>query len=81
MRQNQGWYYSIVYGNFVLNNRRVVAGINILRAFRNILPFGFACTTTDKYEPIYIDDFKNGRANFYLLDSTDIVSVENMLVS
>ena len=81
MRGNQGWYYSFTYGSFSISNKRIVTGVNMLRAFRNILPFGFACTTTDGYEPIYIDDFSSGRANFYLLDSTDIVSVETMLAA
>ena len=81
MPQNQGWYYSFTYGNFSISNKRIVTGVNMLRAFRNILPFGFACVTKDGYEPIYIDDFTSGRANFYLLDSTDIVLVETMLAA
>jgi hypothetical protein len=81
MPQNQGWYYSFTYGNFSISNKRIVTGVNMLRAFRNILPFGFACVTKDGYEPIYIDDFTSGRANFYLLDSTDIVLVETMLAT
>ena len=78
---NKGWYYSLTYGSFKLNNRRLVVGVNMLRAFRNILPFGLACTTIDGYEPVFIEDFKNGRANLYLLDSTDITAIEGALSS
>lgn len=75
----KGWFYSITYGTFSLFNRRIVTGVNMLRSFRNLLPFGFACTTKDGYEPVFIDDFSNGRASFFLLDETDIASVEQML--
>ena len=78
---NKGWYYSLTYGSFSLSNRRIVVGVNLLRAFRNILPFGLACITTDGYEPIYLDDFKNGRASFYLLDSTDILTIESTFIA
>jgi hypothetical protein len=79
MESQQGWYYSLTYGNFILNNRRLVVGVNMLRAFRGLIPFGFACTTKDGYEPVFKTDFSSGRAKFFLLDSIDIQSVETVL--
>ena len=79
MPNNKGWYFSITYGTFSLFNRRVVTGVNMLRGFRNLLPFGFACTTKDNYEPMFLDDFSSGRANFYLLDTADMSDVESIL--
>ena len=76
----QGWYYSLIYGNFSLNNRRIVVGANLLRAFRNLLPFGLAVTTTDGYEVITQEDFANGRASLYLLDSDDVDEVESTII-
>jgi hypothetical protein len=75
----KGWFYNITYGTFALYNRRIVTGVNMLRGFRNLLPFGFACITDDGYEPVFKEDFKNSRAKFLLLDETDIGKVEDIL--
>ena len=77
----RGWLFGLAYGTFTLNNLRVVTSVNLLRKFRNLLPFGFACTTNDGYEPVFRDDFSNGRAKFFILDSTDIVNIETMIVN
>ena len=48
----QGWLYSFTYGTFSISNKRIVVGANLLRAFRNLLPFGIAVTTTDVVPPL-----------------------------
>lgn len=77
----RGWYYEISYGDKILNNRRIVTSPNMLRQFRNILPFGLACSTKDGYEPVFIDDFNNERASLYILNEEDVISVEEFLTS
>lgn len=77
----QGWFYSINYNNsqFVANNRRMVTSPNMLNAFQNIIPFGLSVTTTDGYEPIFIDDFITGRASLYVLDEADVLLIEDAI--
>jgi len=75
----RGWYYSFTYGSFSVNNRRIVAGVNMIRALRGLLPFGFSCITTDGYEPVFKEDFANKRAKFFLLNVADMVQIETML--
>lgn len=75
----QGWFYSFTYGSLTINNRRLTASPNMLRSLRLLIPFGFACITSDGYEPIFKEDFQNGRAKFYLLNSTDMAIVEDMI--
>lgn len=72
-----GWFFSLNYNNsqFVVNNRRLVTSPNMLYAFQNIIPFGLAVTTTDGYEPIFIDDFITGRASFYVLNQADVLLI------
>ncbi len=79
MDNNQGWFFSLTYKTFVINNMRVVVSPNILRAFRNVIPFGLALDTTDGYENLFINDFSNGRASLYLLDAADVQSVEDII--
>lgn len=70
------WIMDIIYGDFVLNGVSVVSGLNILRNYKNILPFGVSITTTDGFDPYYLQDFQSGRAKFYLLSQSDVESVE-----
>lgn len=76
--ENQlGWFYTLSYGNFIRNSRRLVSSPNLLRAYRNILPFGLACIAVDGYEPTFLDDFSSGRVCVYILNAQDIIDVEN----
>jgi hypothetical protein len=77
----QGWFYSLSQGSVSLfKNRRMVASPNMLRAFRDVLPFGLACATSDGYEPIFADDFSSGRAKLYLLNAADLAIVESTII-
>lgn len=77
----KGWFYSVTYAptGFSALNRRLVATPNLLRAFRNILPFGLALTTTDGQEPVFQEDFVNGRAKLYLLNEADVTEAERVI--
>jgi hypothetical protein len=59
----------------------MVNSANMLRQIRNIIPFGLACLMTDLYEPVFIEDFANGRATLYTLNSTDVALVETSLAN
>lgn len=77
----QGWFISLSYGTtLIINDRRLAASPNILRAFRNVVDFGIACLTTDRQEPVFIDDFSNGRAKLYILNSDDVNYVEDSVI-
>lgn len=78
----QGWFYDAIYGtSFSVAGKRVVNSPNMLRAFRDIIPFGFACTVEDGLEPILKSDFKTARAKFYLLANPDEVeAVETQVI-
>ena len=75
----QGWFYSLTYGSFEANFMRVVNSPNMIRKYRNIIPFGLACTTIDGYEIINQSDFISGRASIYALNQQDVIEVETMI--
>jgi hypothetical protein len=80
-KENQaGWFYSLSGGGLTVYNRRMVASPNLLRAFRDIITWGVACTTSDGYEPVFINDFSEGRAKFFLLNAEDVASVETQIL-
>lgn len=76
-RANQkGWFFGFNYGDEEYSNIRLTTSYNILRAYRNWLPFGIRCETVDTGEPIGIDDFITGYAQVYLLTRDDVKAIE-----
>lgn len=73
------WFYSVVYGNFSVNNRRLVVSPNMLRAFRNILPFGISCVSPDGREAIYQTDLTSGRISLSTLNTNDVIEAETLI--
>ncbi|MDD5301501.1 MAG: hypothetical protein PHS14_00215 [Elusimicrobia bacterium] len=49
---------------------------NLLRPWQNLVPFGFACVTLNGQDPVGVQDFINGYATLYILDETDVLTVE-----
>ena len=50
---------------------------NILRQWRNIIPFGLSFVTAGQTDPFNINDFLNQRVLVYLLNAADVLTVEN----
>lgn len=71
-----GWFFGFEYGDVNYQNIRLTTSYNILRAYRNWLPFGLRCDTADDEEPMDINDFVNGYANVYLLTKADVQAIE-----
>lgn len=72
----QGWFFSFEYNGETYANIRLTTSYNILRAYRNWLPFGLRCETADDEEPMSIEDFVNGYAKVYLLTKQDVQATE-----
>lgn len=79
--QQQGWFASFAYGEFAINSFRLTTAANILRQYRELLPFGIAISTPDQSEPIFIDDFSTQRINFFVLNQEEVEDVENTFYS
>lgn len=78
----RGWFYSIAYPGWTgVSRRRLVNSPNILRQFRGVIPFGFMCAVLDGQEPIYQDDFSEGRVQLHVLDQADIATMETYIQS
>lgn len=72
----QRWFMDISYGTFQANGIGVVSSPNLLRQWKNIIPFGIACINVNGLDPYAIDDWVNGASSFLLLDSVDVANVE-----
>jgi hypothetical protein len=77
MPRIQIWNMDVSYNDFIAQGIPILCGPNILRQWRNIIPFGMACTNLYDLDPYTLEDFINGNSSLYLLDSPDVQYVEN----
>lgn len=75
----QRWGMEIAYGDFSVKSIILCNHPNIMRSWRNLIPFGIGCSTLDGADPFNIDDFSSGRATLYVLDSTDVSNIEDKI--
>lgn len=84
------WYFAIKYNDFLLGNDfvdttitsptiRLATGINILRQYKNIIPFGLSIITEDLSEPTLLNDFVSGRVLVNVLTAEEVADIENNL--
>ena len=70
-----GWFISVQWGSFVLNNERVSNSPNLLRQFQNLLPFGIMISGKNDVDPMLIDSWVTTN-DLYIVDSTDFDLVD-----
>lgn len=77
-KENQaGWFLGVKYGNDInYTNIRLTTHPNILRAYKNTMPFGMMITTLDGLEPMGIDDFESGYCSVFMLTKTECELLE-----
>lgn len=79
-----GWFFTSLNwnrGQWIENGRRVVTHLNMLRQYKNIIPFGLACFTVNNREPTQIQDFTSGASGLYLLTAGEVAEVETFIQS
>lgn len=81
--QQNGWFYDLAWPGpaslpvpFQVQNRRLVTAGNMLRQFRDVIPFGLACFTPDNSDPMTQNSFVDGSAELVLLNAADVAVVE-----
>lgn len=77
----QSWYFDIVYLEFELRGVKMVNNPNLLRNYRNLLPFGINCIVEDGTDPYFIDDFTTGRVIVNLLTEAEVEEIEENIFS
>lgn len=79
----QRWTVDVVRtdsSEFEVNGLMICVHPNLLRQWRNLIPFGLACTTIDGVDPIDINDFVSGRATLYILGSDNVTAIESAIM-
>lgn len=76
MPRIQKWIAGFVAGTESIQGIAVTTSPNILRQFRNTIPFGIACLTASGLDPFALNDFFDQNSNLYLLDAADVETIE-----
>ncbi len=79
--QYSRWYINLDYNNRSINGIRLCTHSNLLYQWKNLLPFGIMVLTKDMSEPFLIDDFTSGRAEFYILNANDVLTINDTIHS
>lgn len=81
IQQQFGWFIrELTYGdNFILRGMRVCNSPNMLHQFRNQLPFGLACYSTNDREPSLLQDFSSGNSILYVLTPAEVAAYTEFL--
>lgn len=72
----QRWVIDFSYNGKEYNGIAISTAPNMLRQYRNEIPFGLCCICVNGLDPYGQNDFANQSANLYLLDSSDVAQVE-----
>lgn len=79
-RMNQ-WQMDVAYNSFTANGMIVPTSPNLMRQWKNTIPFGIACMTASGLDPYTVNDFANQSANLYLLNAADVQVLEDEFFS
>lgn len=75
-----GWFFEeITWGDVTIEGMRICVSPNMLRQFKNLIPFGIACFSAGNREPTQQDDFSSGAASLYVLSEADVQAYEDIL--
>lgn len=75
-----GWFItSLVYGTFAIQSLRITNNPNMLRQFKNKIPFGLACFSKNDREPSLQEDFSSGASVLYILSAAEVAQYEEFL--
>lgn len=77
-----GWfidYLDFNNGEFILRGLRITNSPNMLRQWKNIIPFGLACFSTGQREPSQEEDFSSASSILYLLTEAEVEEYEEYL--
>jgi len=75
-----GWFITrLIYQEFTLNGLRITNSPNFLYQFKNKIPFGMGCYSTQNREPSQAQDFSSGANQLFLLNNSEVEQMTEYL--
>lgn len=70
------WTMSMEYSGKTYEGIGLCCYPNVMRQWKNLIPFGISCATADQTDPFDVNDFTSGRVSMFLLDADDVEALE-----
>lgn len=77
----QRWSVNISHPLLVINGVNLALSPNILRQWKNLIPFGMAIDSTIGLDPMNAEDFKNGVSLAYIISAAEVLQVEDEILA
>ena len=74
--QQYSWFFNLTWGNFSLFGERVAVSPNLLRQFKDLIPFGIMISGEDGLDPFAIDSWVT-KNKFYFLSADEVLTIES----
>ena len=75
-----GWFITeLTYQDFTVKGVRICNSPNMLHQFKNQIPFGLACFTSEQREPSQQEDFFSGASQMFLLSEEEVIEYTEFL--
>ena len=71
------WFLDVEYKSFTLRGKKLFNSLNVLRQYKNIIPFGLNVVCPEGTEPILINDFSSGRCTLNVLTASEVEELES----
>lgn len=80
----QRWAVSITHASLpggVVNGFNICQGPNILRQYKNVIPFGMCVISSNGLDPMNATDFQDGTVAVYILSADEVQQCEDTVMS
>lgn len=77
----QRWTLDISHPLLTMKGFNLSLGPNILRQWRNLIPFGIAITSNNGLDPMQATDFLDGTCKLYILSAAEVILIEEDILS
>lgn len=76
----QRWTIDIVHPLLTMYGFNLALGPNILRQWKNVIPFGIAVQSTNGLDPLNVEDFVEGNSLISILSADEVQAVEDNIL-
>ena len=74
--QQYSWFFNLTWGTFKLFGERVAVSPNLLRQFKDMIPFGIQITGDSALDPFAVDSWVTSN-KFNFLSADEVLTIES----
>jgi hypothetical protein len=75
------WHMHLTHPLLTLRGVNLVVSPNILRPWKNIIPFGMAILSTTGLDPMNVTDLSDGTVSVNILSAAEVLMVEQQILA